>query len=358
LAVTKRPKGNGVVWSVDVRVNGRRIRKTVGSKREAEIIEARIKADARAERWDLKKPEELSFRDVVERYLEYMELNRARSTYRNEKYRIEANLVPFFGDMLLRSVEYEDVEEYKAMRLGHGVSLNTINHELTNLSHIFRMAIQWGYADRNVMASVERFKLTRTTPGYLSEREVGKLLEAASGTYIYPILVTALHTGMRRAELFNLQWADVDFTQGTVTIQGKADWHTKNYKARTMQMTPTLESTLHEVWRSDSRCEYVFHNNGERRKYIDGTLRSVCKHAGLEGVTLHTLRHTFASHLVLAGVTLREVQELMGHQSYETTLRYAHLSSEHVKKQVMRLPFAGEKEIKPVRVLKAAGEEV
>lgn len=354
MPVTKRQNKRGVVWSIDVRVNGRRIRKTVGTKREAEIIEARIKADARAERWELKKPEDLLFSDVVERYLEYTELNTAQSTYQNDKYRIEANLVPFFGDTLLRSIEHEDVEAYKAMRL-ELVSLNTVNHELTNLSHMLKMAIKWGYLERNVMASVERFKLTRTTPGYLSEGEVARLLDAAEGTYIYPILVTALHTGMRRAELFNLQWPDVDFAQGTITIQGKADWHTKNYKARTMQMTPVLESALLEVWRQDHRCDYVFHNKGRRRAYVDGTLRSVCCMAGLEGVTLHTLRHTFASHLVLAGVTLREVQELMGHQSYETTLRYAHLSSEHVKKQVMRLPFAGEKELKSLRVLKREG---
>ena len=63
--------------------------------------------------------------------------------------------------------------------------------------------------------------------------------------------------------------------------------------------------------------------------------------AGLEGVTLHTLRHTFASQLVMAGVLLREVQELMGHQSYETTLQYAHVAEEHSKKRVLRLPYAG-----------------
>ena len=62
--------------------------------------------------------------------------------------------------------------------------------------------------------------------------------------------------------------------------------------------------------------------------------------AGLQNVTLHTLRHTFASQLAIAGVPLRYVQELMGHQSFQTTLQYAHLSEEHVKKQVLRLPFA------------------
>ena len=59
----------------------------------------------------------------------------------------------------------------------------------------------------------------------------------------------------------------------------------------------------------------------------------------LQGVE-NRLRHTFASHLVMAGVQLREVQELMGHASFETTVRYAHLSKDHVKKQVLRLPFA------------------
>ena len=63
--------------------------------------------------------------------------------------------------------------------------------------------------------------------------------------------------------------------------------------------------------------------------------------AELEEVTLHSLRHTFASQLVMAGVSLREVQELMGHQSYETTLQYAHVAEDHSKKKVLQLPYAG-----------------
>ena len=64
------------------------------------------------------------------------------------------------------------------------------------------------------------------------------------------------------------------------------------------------------------------------------------KEADIEGVTLHIFRHTFASQLVMAGFPLREVQELVGHQSFETTLQYAHLSEDHVRRQVLKLPFA------------------
>ena len=201
-----------------------------------------------------------------------------------------------------------------------------------------------GYVDRNVVALVEKFKLPEKSPRYLTESEIDRLLDAAQSEYIYPILVTALHTGMRKSELFNLKWRNVDFEQGTVTIQSGDDWHTKNYGSRTMEMTPVLYKTmlqqrkLHMELRV--RVDYVLTYRGHKIKYMDATLKKVVKRARLENVTLHSLRHTFASHLVMAGVSLREVQELMGHRSYETTLHYAHLSEDHVKKQVNRLPFA------------------
>ncbi len=89
------------------------------------------------------------------------------------------------------------------------------------------------------------------------------------------------------------------------------------------------------------RSAYVFTYQGERiKRGIRDSLRTTVAKAGLQNVTLHTLRHTFASELTIAGVPLRYVQELMGHQSFQTTLQYAHLSEEHVKKQVFRLPFA------------------
>lgn len=345
MAVTKRiNKVTGkTVWSVDIYRNGRRFRRTVGTKREADLVQAQLKADIRAKKWGLESDRPMKFRDLVKLYLEYTELNKAASTHRNDKYRIEANLVPYFGRMLISEIEAADVEKYKQKRLREDVTRNTINHELTKLSHIFKMGIQWGYLTSNPVSDVEKFKLSKTNPRFLTTEEVDQLLDAAHGFYIYPILVTALHTGMRKSELFNLKWAAVDFEQETITVQGDADWHTKNYNSRTLQMTPVLHKTLMRLWQPGTSGN-VFMNNGKPVKDIRGTFASVKKYAELEGVGLHTLRHTFASHLVMQGVSLREVQELMGHQSYETTLRYAHLSQDHVKKQVMKLPFAGKEE--------------
>ena len=110
-------------------------------------------------------------------------------------------------------------------------------------------------------------------------------------------------------------------------------------------MTPALYETLQEQWQRKVelgiKSEYVFTYQGKPIKTdIKESLRNALKKACLTNVTLHTLRHTFASQLAIAGVPLRDIQELMGHQSVQTTLQYAHLSEEHVKKQVMRLLFA------------------
>jgi site-specific recombinase XerD len=89
------------------------------------------------------------------------------------------------------------------------------------------------------------------------------------------------------------------------------------------------------------KSEYVFTYQGRQLKdNIKVSLRRVLNEAGLENVTPHTLRHTFASQLVMAGVSLMDVKELIGHQSYGTTLQYAHLAKDHVKKQVLKLPYA------------------
>ncbi|MFC1716903.1 tyrosine-type recombinase/integrase [Candidatus Poribacteria bacterium] len=118
------------------------------------------------------------------------------------------------------------------------------------------------------------------------------------------------------------------------------------YKSRTVSLTPVLYEMLQKIWRnrigSAVRSEYVFtYKEAKIRGGIDTTLRKVVKKAGLTDITLHTFRHTFAFQLALAGVPLRDIQELMGHQSFQTTLQYAHLSEEHVKKRVLQLPFAG-----------------
>lgn len=319
----------------------------MGTKKEAEQVEQKLRSEMVAGRWDLWEKQEVLFSDLVIEYLDYAEVSKSRDAFRCDKSRILNHLLPYFHHTPLDMIKPQMVDAYKAMRVRAKAAPKTIILELSNLSHMLKMATRWQYIEKNVVDNVEKPKLIMNPPRFLSQYEIQMLIEGAYGSHIYPLIVTALHTGMRKSELLNLKWSDVDLEQGTLIVQSKKDWHTKSYKSRTLQLTPVLHDVLLAELRQrrmeENLCEYVFTWKGERIKQdIRKSFRTALRNAELEnsGVTLHTLRHTFASQLVMAGVNLREVQQLMGHQDYSTTLRYAHLSEDHVKRQVLKLPFA------------------
>jgi len=346
----------GEKWSVDVYFpNGKRHRETIGKKKDAEAEEKRLISEIVTGTWSV-RDKDITFDVWLDEYFEHSEISKAESTHTNDKYRIEAHLKPYFENHILRNITPKMVDRYKAMRIRkrspeNKVSNNTINHELICLSHIFRIAVRWGYADQNPVSSVEKLKVAKRFPRYLSLEEIDRLLDACSRMYIYPIVMTAIHTGMRKSELLNLWWSDVDFENREISIQPKKDWHTKNYRSRKAYMTPALYETLSEHRRLHVRNgiknDYVFTYKGKRIKNgIDTSLAKAVGKAGLKdkdqgNVTLHTLRHTLASQFAMSGIPLRDIQELMGHQNVETTLQYAHLSEEHLRKQVLRGPFSG-----------------
>ncbi|MDA1192539.1 MAG: tyrosine-type recombinase/integrase, partial [Candidatus Poribacteria bacterium] len=269
---------------------------------------------------------------------------KAAKTVYNERWMIRSNLAPFFGKTKISRISPAAIERYKSKRHRDDMSPRTINMELQLLSVMFRLAMRLGYAKRNLVRDVERMREVKKPPRYLSTGEVSRLLTAAKETYLHPLIVTALHTGMRKAELFNLTWSDIDFDANTITIQSKEDWQTKNRQYRTVEMTDALRRVLYEEReRNGVENPYVFTYGGERLRWtVKKTLRTICRKARVGNVTLHTLRHTFASHLAMQGVPLLHIQQLLGHHDYNTTLIYAHLSSESHKGQVHRLPFDDE----------------
>ena len=113
MAVRKRANKGGNVWFVDVCFpNGERHRKTVGTKKEAQAEERRIQAEIQAGTWRLEKAD-IRFDELLEDYFEYTELNRAKSTHTNDRYRIEKNILPYFGEFTIRNISPGLIEKYK-----------------------------------------------------------------------------------------------------------------------------------------------------------------------------------------------------------------------------------------------------
>jgi integrase len=142
--------------------------------------------------------------------------------------------------------------------------------------------------------------------------------------------MAALHTGMRKGEILSLVWDNVDLKHGFILLD-----KTKNGDRREIPINQTLKSVLQGLVRRLD-VPYVFFDEAKGRPYKDlkRSFSRACKLAGIKDFRFHDLRHTFASQLVMRGVDITTVSRLLGHKSLTMTLRYSHLSPNHMAKAV------------------------
>jgi len=322
----------GKNWYIDYYYKGRRKRKKIGpSKKLAMQVlnDVQLKI-ARGEFLGIFDEKKVLFEDFAQKYLDYSRANKAWSTYfRRDRFNIN-NLVPYFKGKYLFEITPEMIEKYKAVRL-EKVSPASVNRELACLKHMFTKAIEWGYIKVNMAKGVRQLKEPPGRLRYLTLDEIQALLKACSNS-IRPIVVTALNTGMRRSELFNLKWSDVDFINRKITVL-----NSKNNESRIIPINQTLYEELFALSQV-ARGDYVFtRKHGRPLKDVKRGFSSALKRAGIKNFRFHDLRHTFASHLVMQGVDLRTVQQIMGHKDIKMTMRYSHLSPDYIQKAVEKL---------------------
>ena len=172
-------------------------------------------------------------------------------------------------------------------------------------------------------------KLNNQRTRYLTEDEIPKLLgECKTTKHLHHIVVCALNTGMRRGEILNLKWNQV--RNGFIYLE-----KTKTKTRREIPVNDEFAQVLKEIRKEQGlTSEYVFTYARRTIGKVDRAFHGALRRAGIENFTFHDLRHTFASHLIMRGASLKEVQELLGHKTVTMTLRYAHLAEENKKKAV------------------------
>jgi integrase len=166
-------------------------------------------------------------------------------------------------------------------------------------------------------------------------RELLAPIDVYFADYLKPIVVLALNTGLRRGELFNLSWSDVDLTKKMLTVEGST---AKSGQTRYVQLN--IEAVIFlRHWQAQSSSPLVFPSPviGGRQNNIKRSWGLLKERAGVSDFRFHDRRHTFASKMVMAGVDLYTVKELVGHSTIQMTERYAHLAPEHKANAVERL---------------------
>jgi len=339
----KGVRKRGSKYFIDYRADGKRVREVVGtSKKQAELLLSKRKVEVVENRhFDVRKSQRITFEEFVKTYLDlHSRVNKKPKVIRRDEGLIK-NLSGKFSEKYLYQITPMMIEAYKSERLRvvvnpantnmeelKTIAPATVNRELACLKSIFNKAIQWKKATENPVRQVQMLRENNERRRYLQEEEFKKLIDACP-TCIKPIVILALNTGMRKGEILNLKWVDIDLQQRIAYLLD-----TKNGERREVFLNEVAVDTLRKLTHH-ATSEYVFCKAGGL-KYNDirGYFETALKKCGILDFKFHDLRHSFASHLVMSGVDLKTVQELLGHKTMEMTLRYSHLSPDHKKRAV------------------------
>ena len=279
---------------------------------------------------------EPTFAEAVNEYLEKGS-RWAASTRRQNKHTVQL-LVKEFGAISVSKVDKKQIEGFLARKRDEGLSVASRNRYLCALKVILAKAEDWSYIRENPAAHIRCLPEGRKLPRPYSDEEVNRLLvEMQTGHR--SVAEIFLHTGVRKSELINLLWSDVDLAARTVTIRSP-----KNQRDRTIPMSTRVHEILKQrrrEWESGKRGRDV----KDMRVYgtladIRQVVRRAWKRAEIPDERcqvlrpLHSFRDTNITRLVEAGVPLDRVQKLAGHAGVEMTRRYAETREESLREAV------------------------
>jgi integrase len=207
---------------------------------------------------------------------------------------------------------------------------------------MFTKAVEWEMVEEESLKRVRKVKLLQehnASLRFLSKEECHDLLNACD-EHLRQTVSVAMNTGMRKGEILNLRWDNVDLKHGFILLE-----ITKNSERREIPINMSLRNTLQNLPRRiDGGHIFVNPKKGKPYRDIRRSFPSALKKLGIQDFRFHDLRHTFASQLVMAGVDITTVKELLGHKSLAMTMRYSHLSPSHKARAVELLDTAlGEK---------------
>ena len=321
------------VYCIKFYQNGRRVRKSLGTKKKTEAlkIKEQIERELAAGKYSLEEVDT----DVETFWSEYWAW--ARDHKRPRTLELEQlcwkKFVEFAKPEKLGNVTKQDVERFKAKRKRDGLKPSSINIALIHLQAIYGHAKKLGYySGQNPFVGVARFKVEKNPPKYLSIDEMETVLKTAAecDQNIHLVFALGIYAGLRKQEIVNARWEWFDFDQRIITLASRDGFQLKDYETRTIP----FHDTLAEILSLDRQKNgFVFNPDKEeqgkhRYRYeFRRSFTTVLRMTNLEWVTPHVLRHTFASQLAIAGVSLYKISKWLGHSDTKTTQIYAHLQT-------------------------------
>ena len=339
----RRRKGGGFIYWVDFYFNGQRYVKSTktGDFQTAKRIQKEIEARIARNTFTLdqiKAKKEVHLKKFIIHLLDYSHTHKSDKTYAADKLALN-NFLDFAGNVSLDHIDRQMIDQYMNHRI-KTVKKSSANVDIRHMKAAFTKAVEWGYIDKNPFRGVRQFTLRKSAPLFFTRGEIRKLLFAIEEEWLKHIVIFALNTGVRIGELVNVEWTDLDFENRTIRIGHKDTFTTKSGKERSVPMSDEAFQLLIHLKQESS---YIFPNAAGNRRdsvHVSRKFKQYIRQLGFnEKYSFHTLRHTFASHLVQQGESIYIVSKLLGHSDVKITEIYSHLAPETYVDVVNKLDF-------------------
>ena len=298
----------GNVWWSYFFVDGVRHQQSTetSNRRQAETIEQKLKEEVTARRFGLVQADpRMKFGALAARFIA------SGIARKHHLYHLKF-LLPFFAEVPVLRLTKPMTEEFRRKRKAEPIIRPikdaTVNRDLSVLRHILYWAVDERLLEVNPLARLKMARERRTRRPVLSPAEEQLLLKAAP-PHLYAMTMAALDTGMRRGEITNQLWEDIDFPRRVLFVTRSK---TPEGESREIPLTARLFK-----WISENRRDQgtVFGYNGEQVQFVKRSWGTALKHAGIRHVRFHDLRHTFNTRLMEAGVLQEIRMALMGHSA-------------------------------------------
>ncbi|MDA8083584.1 MAG: tyrosine recombinase XerC [Nitrospiraceae bacterium] len=276
-------------------------------------------------------------KEQIEQFIRFLEVQRAASEHTVRAYRKDLEAFSEFAKKAPDEIELIDIRAFIASQIKSGLSRTTAGRRLGAIRSFLKFLHREGRIDANPAKLVSSPKTPKLLPKYLTVDDIFSLVEKPEGIgFIHArdraILELLYSSGLRVSEVAGLKTEDLNTKEGLVKVRGKGK------KERIVPVgskaIEAIRTYLVEKILLKRKQDALFLNRNGTPLSDRGIRRIVVKYARLIGITgpvgPHTLRHTFASHLLQGGADLRVIQELLGHSSLSTTQKYTHLDLTHL----------------------------
>lgn len=238
------------------------------------------------------------------------------------------------AEKMLADITTLDVERFIALKR-KAVGERIVNGYLRTLQGAFERAIEFGMLDKNIFKRIKKLTPPKNLPVFFTKEDFDILLQHEDQAKFRFIYRFALYTGMRMGEIRFLKWESINFSRDLITVHNHETFTTKSKRSRDIPLHSSLKEEL--INTRGKPDEYVFLSKHRQytKSLLSNNFKAVVRKAKLnDKYHFHTLRHTFASWLVQAGVSIYEVSKLLGHADIKTTQIYAHLRSDDLRRSV------------------------